>query len=98
MQPEMAPYALTTMALAVFALAVAHVRLRPTRVDVGWTWAVGLFLIACCTHMVFAPIHADHGESTRYAGIHAFLRFVFMLIALVGVPSVINTAVESERP
>ena len=98
MQPEMAPYALTTLAVAVFALAIAHVRLRPTRVDVGWTCAVGLFLIACCTHMVFAPIHVDHDGSTRYADIHAILRIVFMLIALVGVPGLISTAVASARP
>lgn len=99
MLPDLAPYALTTLAVASFTLAIAHVRMRPTTVYVAWTWLVGAFLVLCSVHFGFTQVGVDGGEATFDVRFHAFLKVLFTAIAAGGVPTIlINVVVPRERP
>ena len=98
MLPDLAPYALTTLAVASFTLAVAHVRMRPTTVYVAWTWLVGAFLVLCSIHFGFTQVGADGGKITFDVRFHNFLKVMFTTIVAVGVPTILSNVVRRERP
>ena len=86
MLPEMAPYALTTLALGSFGLAVAQANMRAT-IDVIWACLAGAFLVICSWDMARAPIGGD-------PTLHGALRWTFFGLAAVGVPAILLRAVD----